>query len=95
MSQMAIGMPFYREENYAKMKDILHPHQLPATYSEWLDMFNKAIEESRAKGLAVEHVDIDPETFSAWCRDNVAKAGYEGLRGFVHAALLEKHGGMK
>jgi len=68
---MAVGIGWYRPETYAKCLAIFEDRaDLPATYSEWLMLAERTEKQVTQQGLTVVRVDIDPDTFPAWCKAN-------------------------
>lgn len=69
MQVEAVGMVWYKPENYQRLKAMFEDGQkLHATYEEWLaaaELGRSTLEEG---GKRVVCVDIDPDEFPKWCR---------------------------
>jgi len=88
----AVGVAWYRQEDYAKIRSIMEDHRkLPPTYKQWLKKANKAVESSRAEGLLVEKAYIDPETFPAWCKSRGLNVDAKGRMDFASEAAFLKY----
>lgn len=65
---MRIGMVWYHQEDYLKIKNIMvDSRNLPDTYAQWLKQANHRFQQLVAQGHSVEKVYLDPSTFSTWC----------------------------
>ena len=45
-------------------------NDLPRTYVDWFIRAKQAEEQVTRQGMKVVRVDVDPETFPAWCAEN-------------------------
>lgn len=82
------GIGWYTRENYPQCLALFDDaNSLPATFDDWLAKAEKAEADLRRQGLRVVRVDIDPQTFPAWCKangfsrlDTRARAQYGSLK---------------
>ncbi|MET0429310.1 MAG: hypothetical protein ABW026_12530 [Microvirga sp.] len=73
-----IGLPWYRREDYAPLRDAMaDAHILASTYEGWLAAALNNETVARQAGLDVVRVVIDPDVFAGWCaaRGRAADAG--------------------
>ena len=69
MELQAIGIHWYKRENFNELVKLFDDgHKLHDTYPEWLASANSLRREIESKGIRVVCVDIDPESFSSWCK---------------------------
>lgn len=62
------GMPWYREEDYARILSVMtDAANLPLTYQDWLKKAEQVERTFKAKGMTVIRAIIDPDAFPAWC----------------------------
>jgi len=81
MQIRAVGMVWYRQEDYFKVKTLMSDsRKLPDTYAQWLKQANQGFQQLTAEGLLVEKVYLDPDTFPAWCSER-------GLNVDAHARM--------
>src|SRR5688572_302103 len=63
-----VGMAWYHREHYQEIKRIMaDSDQLPDTYDKWFYQAEKTERTLKRRGLSVERVYVDPQTFPAWC----------------------------
>ncbi|MGI4936317.1 MAG: hypothetical protein ACRYF5_06165 [Janthinobacterium lividum] len=87
---VVLALPWYSERNYQRlMKIFTDATLLPPTFEKWQKLAEQNFQTEIAKGRTAIKVDIDPDTFSEWCRlggvDADAKArirfaGFEAQR---------------
>lgn len=73
----AVGMAWYRREDYARLLDLMADrNRLPDTYEAWRVSAEQVEGTVAGSGVAVIRVPLDPDIFAAWCRkhDLVANA---------------------
>lgn len=69
MKASAAGIPWYTRNNYNRILEVMEDrHALPPTYDQWLHRAEAVFEKLKDNGFAVYRVDIDPDSFVAWCR---------------------------
>ena len=90
-----VGMTWYRREDYEKLRAIFtDANVLPSTFNKWLQLAEKGFSDLTMKGVTVEKVYIDLDSFPTWCRArglNVdAKARVEFSNGVVARKYLGK-----
>lgn len=68
-----VGVYWFHRESYAQCRAIMDDGEddLPAEYSEWLDRANEYVLELESEGREPFKVLIDPQIFSAWCRERM------------------------
>lgn len=83
-----IGIAWYKDEAaYRRALAVYYdPSAMPATYEEWQAVVAREREEIRGAGNIALRVDIDPDTFRAWCKENDVPPDSAGRTKFVRRA---------
>lgn len=69
MQVQIIGMAWFKPENFLRLRTMfVDGHKLHRTYPEWLKAAQTGYESFKAQGARVIKVDIDPDTFTKWCK---------------------------
>lgn len=64
----AVGMAWYKRENFGRLMAAFEDRdKLHRSFDEWLRDAEAGRKAQEAKGIRVVCVDIDPDTFPAWC----------------------------
>jgi hypothetical protein len=64
------GVPWYREEDYPRIRKALRDPDLPEAYADWLRGAEAEERALRAEGKIVARVVIDDlDEFFSWCLD--------------------------
>jgi hypothetical protein len=88
---LIVGMAWYRPAEYRQAREVMaDADELPRTYSEWLKKAKRVERGLRAKGTAVTHVIVEPETFLAWCAQTGAVADAEARSEFASAEVARR-----
>lgn len=88
----AIGVAWYREEDYEKLKSIFtDSHLLPGRYDQWLDQAENLVKHEVAQGRIVEKVYIDPATFPDWCKSRQMNINSEARIQFANEFVARKY----
>ena len=95
MKVTAVGMVWYKREDYQKFLSILDDAQkLPPSFDEWLKSAEKGFQHLKAQGREVEKVHLDSDTFPEWCKSRGvipdANARMLYANGFVAEKYLRK-----
>lgn len=87
----AVGIGWYRPETYAHCLKIFDDrNDLPDTFEEWKQLAERTERQLAAQGMKTVRVDIDPNTFPAWCRKNgFAKIDKHARMAFGNDKALE------
>ena len=92
MQITAIGIAWYRQEDYFKIQQIMvDAHKLPDTFARWLKQANQGIQHLTAQGHIVEKVYIDPNTFPAWCADRGLNVDAHARMTFANDSVAGKY----
>jgi hypothetical protein len=71
MKTMAVGVTWYRREDYARLKAMFKDgEKIPDTYDEWLKSAENVFGTLTLEGLTVVKAYLDPESFPEWCKAN-------------------------
>lgn len=63
-----MGLAWYKAENYARLRSMFTDgDKLPLTFEEWAKGAENGVNDLRGKGYTVVKVNIDPDSFPAWC----------------------------
>ena len=63
-----IGMPWYRAEDYARLREMMaDPHAMAAGFDAWQASAMNNERVAKDAGLSVVRVLIEPDAFAAWC----------------------------
>jgi hypothetical protein len=86
-SAMAVGIPWYRREQWARWKEIsLDRAEMCQTYDEWLEKAEHTIRNFTKDAVVVHKVDVDVEEFLNWATKQdvaitgVARADFANLK---------------
>lgn len=92
MRSKPVGMPWYHEADYARLREMFEDGQnLQATYREWLKAANLSFQNLKTFAVAVEKVYITPDEFSAWCAARGKHLNAAARMEFVNEAVAAKH----
>lgn len=79
MSEMParrIGLPWYRREDYSRIRMMMSdPHNLATTYEQWLAAAENNESVGRQAGLDIVRVMIEPDAFARWCAQKGVEPG--------------------
>jgi hypothetical protein len=65
----AVGIAWYSKENYLRLRSLFEDgDKLHPTFGEWREAALSTKKRIEQDGGVVYCVDIDPETFVAWCK---------------------------
>ena len=86
-----IGIAWFKDEpTYRKALAIFTDSEnMPATYKDWKALVGRQYEEIKGGGNIAIRADIDPETFTDWCKGRGFRADYQGRTAFVNHVELE------
>ncbi|HCB12137.1 MAG TPA: hypothetical protein DEP36_01000 [Gammaproteobacteria bacterium] len=92
MQIRAVGMVWYRQEDYFKIKNIMvDSRKLPNTYVKWLKQANQGFQQLTAQGHLVEKVYLDPNTFPAWCSERGLDVDANARMTFANEFVARKY----
>lgn len=67
-NQPVVGVTWYTEENWAKVKaSAIDPERFEASFSEWITMANQALADIRNKGIKAVPFNVVAEDLQTWC----------------------------
>jgi hypothetical protein len=86
-----IGIAWFKDEaTYRRALAIfIDPGSMPASFEDWKALVGKQCELIKGSGNVALRVDIDPETFPAWCASRGHLANSQGRIAFVNHVELE------
>ena len=86
-----IGIAWFKDEaTYRRALAIFgDPENMPATFEAWKALVGKELEMIKESGNIALRVDIDPDTFPAWCASRGFAATSQGRTAFVNHIEIE------
>ena len=86
-----IGVAWFKDEDtYRRALAIFtDPENMPATYEDWKTLVEKQCDLIKGGGNIAIRADIDPETFTIWCKSHEFKADSQGRSAFANHVALE------
>jgi len=70
MSAKAIGMAWYRRDEWDRLREVSSDADaLEETWEEWRAVAEEKLRELRERGLRVEKVVVDVELLAKWCEE--------------------------
>lgn len=61
------GVPWYREEDYPRILEVMRDPDLPSTHAEWLRQAESEERKLQGEGRAVVRIVINSKEFFSWC----------------------------
>ncbi len=69
-----VALSWYRAEDYDRILEIMEDaDKFHSTYDEWLKAAERGERELKGKGHVVIRAMLDPDEFTAWCREKGLK----------------------
>lgn len=86
-----IGIAWFKDEaTYNRaLANFIDCEKMPASFEAWKALVEKELELIKGSGNIALRVDIDPETFTAWCAARGFKPNSQGRIAFVNQVVLE------
>jgi len=70
----AMGIPWYRREDYPRIRKIMADgERFPEAYEDWLHRAEAVERRIAASGVPAIRAMIDPEQFLIWCKIRASK----------------------
>jgi hypothetical protein len=87
-----IAMTWYRRDDWEQLRAIFaDAHLLPADHDQWLQRAESQRRMYEEKGVVVEKVHIDPQTFPEWCRKRALKIDAEARTRYANELVACKY----
>lgn len=78
------GIPWYEPENFDRLRSMFEDgNKLHGTYEEWRVAAESSRKNLESRGVRVVCVNIDPDQFPVWCRDNRMNLNAEARNRFA------------
>jgi hypothetical protein len=91
MRMQAATIPWYRAEDYARLKEMFEDSdKLPDTHDQWFEMAERIVHQMSAQGLRVIKVVIDPDTFTEWCLKNNQALNAKGRMAYANRKAYDE-----
>ena len=88
MPNPVVGIAWYGEAEWQQFRaEVSDPERLEATYAEWVEVAEAALEDCRRMGLEPRRVPIHAAEFFAWCRDEGRSPDSEARATYVSEIL--------
>lgn len=86
-----VGIGWYKAETYSQCLKIFDDRDdLPDSFEDWQQFAVRTEQQLAAQGMKTVRVEIDPTTFSAWCRENgFARVNKDARMAYGNAKALE------
>jgi hypothetical protein len=92
MTLRAIGVPWFRPEDYARIRE-MSQDQLFDDFKQWEQQAERKFAELVAKGVPLEKVFVDPDALAVFARDSHGGKINGAVRAEFAARLIaEKYG---
>ena len=72
------------------MEDAVYAAGFPPSYDEWLSIKEREERDEQSKGKIVSRIIIDPDEFTAWCREKHLKFDEEARADFALFLLFKQ-----
>ena len=83
-------MPWYKEHDYPRMRDIFDDgYKLPSTYAKWLQNAEYKFNSLVSDGKTIIKINIDPDSFPKWCIERSLGINAQSRMDFVHFQMLK------
>lgn len=90
MPATAIGIAWYRKDQYARLRTLFEDgHKLPNTYAAWLRKAEQGFKDLLAQGHTVHKVTVDIDEFPVWCARHGQQLNGKGRLAFVNYRVAE------
>ena len=91
MQVKAMGMVWYRQEDYQRCKAMFTDgSKLADTFDEWLTAAQTGYDKFDRQGMKVVKAYIDPDTFPEWCRTHHQEMNAQGRGAFANECAYLK-----
>jgi hypothetical protein len=88
-----IGLAWFKKEDYPALRALfVDRDNMHDTWEEWSENAEKLASGIRAQGGTVERVELDPASFSAWCKANGKATDSKGRSQFAAEVIAAKYG---
>jgi len=88
----AAGLCWYNRKSYARIRAVMSDADvLPDTYSQWLKQAEAGEKRLAAQGWIIHRIDLDPDTFLAWCTIRNVDANADARIRFANEAVAFLH----
>jgi hypothetical protein len=86
-----VGIAWFKDEaTYRRALAIFtDSDNMPASFEDWKALVERQRELIKDSGNVALRVDIDPETFTAWCASRGYRPNSQGRIAFVNHVVLE------
>jgi hypothetical protein len=88
----AVGIGWFREEDYPAAQALFKPTNYLPPWEEWLKRAEAMENDFKVQGYIVERVYIDPDTFPDWCRERGKRIDAQARMDFASMVVAEKYG---
>lgn len=87
---LVTGIPWYRPEQWARMRQVAaDADKLEKTFEAWKKVATKTIRDLSEQGFRVHKIELDRDEFITWCKRNNKEADGPARARFVAEKLHE------
>jgi hypothetical protein len=84
MKDMAIGIGFYRREQWQRLRETaVDAHLLEASYDDWIEVLDSAVTKITDRGLEPRLIEVDVNTLLAYCKQQGIPNNAEARSKFI------------
>ncbi|HVA57384.1 MAG TPA: hypothetical protein VNF92_05805 [Gemmatimonadaceae bacterium] len=88
MPDPVVGIAWYTESEWQVFRaKVADPERLEATYAEWVEVAEAALEDFRRLGLKPQRVPIRAAEFFSWCKEESRLPDSEARASYVSEVL--------
>lgn len=89
---MKVAVPFYSEENFAKMKALLPMEGWPAFYDDWLEETERREKAVTISGNVPVRIEVEPVSLEEWCKTKDRPLTRPSILNYCMVVLETQHG---
>ncbi len=84
MKDMAIGIGFYRREQWQLLRETaVDAHLLAESYDDWIEVLDSAVTKISERGLEPRLIEVDLNDLLAYCRHHGVQNNAEARSKFI------------
>ena len=84
MKEMAIGIGFYRREQWQLLRETaIDAHLLEESYDDWIEVLDSAVTKITDQGLEPRLIEVDVDALLAYCKQHGIPNNAEARAKFI------------
>jgi hypothetical protein len=84
---MNIAVPFYSEDNFARIKTVLPNEGWPRFYGDWLEQTERGEKAVIGSGNVPTRIEVEPASLETWCKTNNQQLTRSGILKYCMSVL--------